>query len=526
MGNGILQKSDSEALDGAGLAVGREKTRSAVVVALAVTGAFLFCYAGVLASLVGQWWNSTVYSYGFLIPIISGYIVWQRREAIFTTSPLPACFSGGVLLLAGLFLFAFGHAGGILTLQQLSLMVTLMGLVLFFLGGAYFRRLALPIQYLWLMIPIWDLFTRHLHLPFQVLSANLGVMFLQQVGVPVYQEGLYIHLPNITLEVAEVCSGVNYLIAVIAIGIPLGYLFLHRWQTRIGLLVFGLVVSALSNSLRVGLIGVLSYYELSGDLHGPYHTLQGVFVSVIGYGALFAGLCFLARRQGPPPATPERTDRALASDSPRTGWLALPVCALFLVTGGYGYFFSPTPVPLAHDLSEWPMQMGEWRGREIAPNATFAHLGADRTLSRIYQNPAGDAVRLYIGYFESQTQGKELAGLATNDLDANATPVTLQMGSGAESPMAVNQHLWQKRGQGHLTLFWYDVGGKVLLDPKRVKLQTAWNALTRAETPGALIAVSTDMDDPRQIPKHVAAGEALIQHIRPLLHALLRAKTT
>jgi EpsI family protein len=524
MENGILHESNSDAVTRvvAGPAdriAGRAKTAGGAATTRATTtavllGAFLFCYAGVFYALAGQWWNSTVYSYGFLVPFISGYIVWQRRETIFTTAPAPAWFSGGGLLMTGLLLFAFGHAGGILTLQQLSLMVTLMGLVLFFMGGAYLRRLSLPIHYLWLMIPVWDAFTQRLHLPFQNLSANLGVMLLQRVGVPVYQDGLYIYLPNITLEVAQACSGVNYLIAVIAIGIPLGYLFLHRPAARVALVVFGLVVAALSNSLRVGLIGVLSYYNLSGDLHGPFHTLQGMFVSVIGYGALFWGLRFLMKRQGPAP-----TPTGLMFSAYPSARRAIPVCALLLVTGGYGLFFSPTPVPLSRDFAEFPMQVGSWQGRDVPPEEGFAHLDADHVLSRVYQNAEGDRVLLYVAYFESQAQGRELAGQATQALDAGATPVTLHVGS--ETPMDVNQRIVRKAGQGQITLFWYDVGGQTRLSRGQVKLTTAWRALTRAEAAGALIAFEMNLDDPGQIPRQFAAEEDLIRYIHPLLHEYL-----
>jgi len=522
MGNGIMQGPHPEpALARASVrpdqAAGQERAGAVRAAALALLGTFLFCYAGVLASLADQWWNNNIYSYGFLVPLISIYIVWERRAAIFSGAFSPAYFSGGGLLLAGLFLFAFGHAGGIITLQQVSFMVTLMGVVLLFLGVETFRRLALPIHYLWLMIPIWDALTGRLHLPFQILSANLGVLLLQQVGVPVYQDYLYIHLPNITLEVAEVCSGVNYLIAVIALGIPLGYLFLHRWVTRVGLIVFGVVVAALSNSLRVGLIGVLAYYDLSGDLHGPYHTLQGIFVSVIGYGALFLGLGLLIRWQAPQHAAPS-TDGASCLDVSAGRRRVLPVCAVFLLVGGYGYFFAPAPVPLARDLAALPMQIGEWRGRDMTPEAGYKALGADRLLARRYRHPAGEAIDLHIAYFESQAQGRELAGQATRRLDAGAMPITLRAESGA-AVEALNQSIQGTKGERRLTLFWYDLGGKILLDRKEVKLRTAWNALVHGVAPGALIAVSSRISNAYPQDRVFSAGKAFIAHLRPFLPA-------
>ena len=98
---------------------------------------------------------------------------------------------------------------------------------------------------------------------------------LQVVGIPAYREGLYLFLPNVTLEVARACSGVNYLVAILALGLPLGYLYLPTVWRRVLLLTMAIGVAAISNSLRVALIGVLSYLEIGSPLHGPGHVLHG-----------------------------------------------------------------------------------------------------------------------------------------------------------------------------------------------------------------------------------------------------------
>ena len=118
------------------------------------------------------------------------------------------------------------------------------------------------LAYLVLMVPFWEGLTEPLHLPFQQLSANLGIRMLHVVGIPSYREGLYLFLPNVTLEVARACSGVNYLVAILALGLPLGYLYLPTVWRRVLLLAMAIGVAAISNSLRVALIGVLSYLEI------------------------------------------------------------------------------------------------------------------------------------------------------------------------------------------------------------------------------------------------------------------------
>lgn len=273
----------------------RDSSAQAVgVVLLAGLG---FSYAHVLKAIVTQWWTNNLYSYGFLIPPISLYLIWLRRETIQLLRPRPNCMGGGALLGAGFTMLILGHAGSILTLQELSLPVTLSGLILSLLGTQVLKSLAFPLAYLLFMIPAWEVLTDHLHLPFQLLSATIGLALLQSVGIPAFRDGVYIELPQITLEVAQVCSGVNYLIAVIAIGVPLAVLFLDGWRRRALLLGLSIVVATLSNGLRVALIGLLAYHGfLPGDIHGPFHVLQGILVSMIGYAALFAGLLLLSNR--------------------------------------------------------------------------------------------------------------------------------------------------------------------------------------------------------------------------------------
>ena len=109
-------------------------------------------------------------------------------------------------------------------------------------------------------------------------------------GYPVYRDGTFIYLPNQTLEVAQVCSGVNYLVAIAAVGIPLAYLSRSTVARRTALVLFGVIVAVIANGVRVALIGFTAYHGLvTGDLHGPGHVFHGMFVAVAGYVALFLG---------------------------------------------------------------------------------------------------------------------------------------------------------------------------------------------------------------------------------------------
>jgi EpsI family protein len=450
--------------------------------------ALLFVYAPVLHAMVLQWWNISFYSYAFLIPVVSAYLVWIRRDRVLAIVPQPHYGSGSVLLTLGLLVLVIGQTGGINALQQISLLITLPGMILFLFGKSVLKALLLPITFLLFMIPIWEVVTDPLHVPFQAFSADLGVVLLRVVGIPVFQDGVFIHLPNITLEVARACSGVNYLIAVLATSIPLATIVLTDVRKRILLVMLAMIISVFANSLRVALIGVLAYYDLSGDLHGPYHVLHGVFVSLIGYIAIFGGLWALSRGQQVSLINlsalghPERWN--IEWKQVRTSWMILAV--VLVLAGLFRHVDRSYPVVLRQNLSELSLDSTGWIGNEVSFIEKIE--GADKSLSRVYRSASGREVRLAVWYFEAQTQGKELVSAGTAKLHSNAIRSKVRLGTQGEAE--VNRVLRREGDKTHMIFFWYDINGHIIAGKHEAKIRTVFDAMINGRTNGALVWVA------------------------------------
>ncbi len=485
--------------------------------------ALVFCYVQVFMTLVRLWWSNDIYSYGFLIPWISLYLVWVQREKLREIEPAPDYLKGGLLFLAGLSMLVVGHASSIALLEELSLIVTLMGAVLLMLGGGSLRYLWFPIAYLLFMIPLWGFITERLHLPFQFFSANLGTRLLRFFGIPVYRNGVYIELPNITLEVADICSGVNYLIAVIAIGIPMAYLFLIGWWRRTLLLGFSVTIAAFSNVLRVALIGALSYYGIAGDLHGPFHVLQGLSVSLIGYGTIFAGVWILSK-----PAAPSALSAKAFNPKNRPGLVLkkteLPNIGLFLsavlfLIGSYLHLYQQQPTPLKAPLKNFPIQLAEWFGKETSPDYLFYRtFGVDEELSRSYQTNTGDSLRLYVGYYASQDREKKLINYKVSGLHRNAEKIRISLDD--NHLIEVNRVI-EDGNPKKLTLFWYYLHGRDVADWYQAKKETMIGSLLQARTDGAIVMVTADFSHPEDLLKQSVQSQSFIKAIRPLLPEFL-----
>jgi EpsI family protein len=476
---------------------------------LCLLAAFAACYASVFASLVQQWMTNDVYAHGFLIPFISAYLLYERRARLSDTNVEPDVVGGSVLLGLGLGLLLLGHIGGLVSVAQASLLVSLTGTVLLVFGRKMLRQSWLALAYLIFMIPIWEFATGAFQGSFQLLSADIGTTLLRFVGIPVRHDGILLELPNVTLQVAEACSGVNFVVAILALSIPQAYLMLSGTAIRLAVMVFAVVVALLTNGLRVAVIGVVAYWGLSGaDIHGPGHLLQGMSVAVIGFVTVFSTIYLLARwtRAGDPAYARDATDAAVPSidDGRVSPKLALAVCAAFLSAAGLLVLSKPEPVELLAPVSTFSANLGAWQaGSTVAAPATFRNAGADTEISRMYAAPTGRLFHLYVAYFTYQVQGKELLTERVASLHSNAQPVTIRSADGSWTIEA--NGVVQPGEHRRYSLFWYDINGRTTPSRSAVKAWTIWDSIARRQSNGALVMVTADL------PEDAAQAEVMAQ---------------
>lgn len=459
---------------------------------LLLAAALAYAHAVALVGMKAMWDGTPMYSFGYIVPFVSAYLVWTRREALAAVVPAPAWIPGFAALAVAIGLLVGGHLGGVLIAQQLAVVVSLVAVVLLVWGRQALRLVWMALAYLLLVVPFWDAFTEPLHLPFQQLSANLGVQMLHLVGVPAHRDGVFLYLPNITLEVARACSGVNYLIAILALGVPLAYLYLPTNGRRLLLVTSAVAVAALSNSLRVAMIGVLAYYDVGSPLHGPAHVLHGLFVSGIGYVVLFAGLRLLNPGHAPATAAAAapRPDLSLALRSIRPALVrSLVLAATFAAIGAGPMRHEPSPI-VAQPLARLPLQVGEWTAQpweDETPSPWWTN--ADDELRRTYHSRSGTTVQVAVAYFGRQTQGREVTSHRLERLH-RAAFAAVDLGDGGR--LTANAvRLPDAKGR-RVGFFWYDIAGRTFASPYRAKAQTLWNTVARQRSDGAIVVLLAD----------------------------------
>jgi EpsI family protein len=283
------------------------------------------------------------------------------------------------------------------------------------------------------------------------------------------------------------------LIAVLAIGLPLAFLSLRAWWSRIALVVSSVMIAIMANWIRLTVMGI--YAQAGGkDLHGPYHILQGLFVDWVAFAYLFAGVWLLSKLEKAPPTPPASREQRSSSGFivPGTAWnrawwlgcLTLTAAAMF------SYSLDRGTTALKKDLATFPAVLGEWVIDHTLKEDAFVGLPAvDDSLVRTYRAPDGRRVHLYVAYTTTQRQGKELVGMATVPLHAKAVTTDLRVGT---SSLPANRTFIDKSHRQIPAVFWYHIDGMSYTDRAQAKLATITQAFLRGRTDGALVLVSAE----------------------------------
>ena len=119
---------------------------------LLLVGVLAVLYAPVVRLLVYQWYSDADYSHGFLVPVLSAYLIWQRRDSLRLIPRRPSPW-GMVIVLFSLGMLFLGSLGAELSLARHLHGGYLMRTDCVFLEWML-RAMAFPIAFLFFAIPI------------------------------------------------------------------------------------------------------------------------------------------------------------------------------------------------------------------------------------------------------------------------------------------------------------------------------------------------------------------------------------
>lgn len=254
---------------------------------------------------LGNRWNdqgislgSGDYSHGFLVPIAALYAVWIQRDELIRA---PKKISTLGLFLVCLALA--GHYLGVKTQHARLSLLSLMGLCwsapFYLFGWQVAKRLIFPCSFLIFAVPLN--FLEGLTYPLRKMNTLVSVIILQFLGLDVKQVGTAIYGPpfdasaSFKLEVADPCSGIRSLTAMMALTAIYGYLVLPGLWRKWVLFLASIPLAMAGNVFRIVSIGILVQALNTNAATGLPHDYAGFIV--FGFAiALMVGLSLFLKR--------------------------------------------------------------------------------------------------------------------------------------------------------------------------------------------------------------------------------------
>lgn len=248
-------------------------------------------YIPTFSWMVERWSvKDTYYSHGFLIPFISLYIVWLKREEL-SKNKINSSSLGWLIFLGNMLIHLVCVRFRISFLSGFSFIGALAGLVLLFLGKDYLKKLIFPILFLSFMVPMPMVAIANLSFRLKIFAAQVSTFIINRLGVPAIREGSVIKTQHSYVMVEDPCSGIRSLIALIALGALMAYFSGLTKKKKIVLFISSIPIAVSTNIIRIIALTLAS--EMYGDKFatGTFHNIMGVLVFVFA----FAGLALVAK---------------------------------------------------------------------------------------------------------------------------------------------------------------------------------------------------------------------------------------
>jgi exosortase len=243
-------------------------------------------YWGIVPGMVSDWNNDPNYSHGFLVPLISGYFVWQKWPEL-KSLPVQPSHVGLLVIVGSLLLLVFGFAGTEYFSMRSSLVFLLAGIVLYWYGWNVSSHLALPIGFLLFMVPLPYIVYDAMAFPLKLMVAKYSVVALKLMGIAVMREGNIIMFAQTVLEVADACSGLRSLMSLLALAVAFAFFSQTSNIKRVIMVLSAVPIAIVTNMFRVIATGFLAQYYGAAAAEGFFHEFAGMAVFALAMVLLF-----------------------------------------------------------------------------------------------------------------------------------------------------------------------------------------------------------------------------------------------
>ncbi|QJB68440.1 exosortase A [Parasphingorhabdus halotolerans] len=443
--------------------------------------------------MMATWWDISTYNHCLLIVPILYWLVQQRSDELKKIAPqiwTPGLLWVGIASIGWL----LGEAAGVSFARQLGLIMMLQGAAITLLGPKVSRGLVFPLFYSFFLVPFGEELVPFL----QTITAKMSMVFLDWAAIPAFIDGVFISTPTGYFEVAEACSGVKFLIAMIAYGALVSNVCFQSWKRRLLFMLAAMVMPILANGIRAFGTIYIAHHTSTDFASGFDHIFYGWFFFAFVLVLVMAiGWPFFDRKIDEKMIEGEAINALEFRKSKLTPKYAIVVLLAIVTTP-----FLWTSI-LASQSSQVPenIALPEVAGWEIVSyDPAFSWKprfdGANHSLLGRYRNAStGQNVDLAISVFDQQEDGREIVGYGQGAFDPES-----DWSWSRDLPAPVGATALQITAPGPVTrdvLSFYRIGNKLTGSGTAVKLETLKMKLLGGNQQAVAVLVSAEKTDDR-----------------------------
>ena len=392
--------------------------RGAGVAVFSLLLVVLVLYRDTVLYLAGIWnqWKTGEYAHGYLVLIISLYLVYRQRRVLASLTPCPSVTALPAIAAAAL-LWLAASLVDVLSLQSVALLLVILSLIWAVLGPRITRHLILPVLFIGFALPVWS----PLAVVLQEVTTDVVFWLARLGGVPVMREEHVLILPYGRLSIEQACSGLRYLLAALTLGVLYANLNYSRLRTQVLVVLVAAGAAILANILRVFIVVYLAYVtRMQHPLVSDHLSLGWMLFGGLVFLLLLLDLGVLRSRAGAGTTDEVSASAGTCKYGPARRSLLFVASLLLIISAPALAWWVQQPLPAARETRlVFPSAMQEWSGPSETRDSWMPRYHGAIAALRTYHRD-GDEVYLYIGYYPRQSQGRELI----NELNRIAMPVS------------------------------------------------------------------------------------------------------
>jgi exosortase D (VPLPA-CTERM-specific) len=457
------------------------------------------------------WIEKPEYSHGFLIPIVSIYLIWHRKSELHQIG-WHGSWAGVFFVLLSVFMvlvakFAFEF------LIYYSFMVMLAGLTLSLWSWRGLRVIWISITFLIFMIPLPHWLYSNISGKLQLISSGLGVEIIKAFGISVFQEGNVIDLGNYKLQVQEACDGLRYLFPLMSFTFLCAYLFNIKLWMRIIVFLSCIPIAIFMNSTRIGITGLLIEQGKIELAEGFFHYFEGWIIFMASVAILVGEVWLLAKLGGigslrsvlkvdfQKQKITHYNYKAFSLPGSYLAVLSILIISVFLKAGLsmplVDSKMPPVNNPPRIPFASFPIEIGEWNGERLRLQSwELDLLKPNDYLFADYREVSGERVNLYAAYWSNRSRVSErhlpqvcIPGSGWQIL--NNSSVAVEGVSISGDPLIANRLLIEKSGDRRIVYYWSLQCGRLVSGHLLRRWYRFWDRLSQQRTDHAFVRLIT-----------------------------------